>query len=49
MRYTLICEVCPAVETAADSDTNTNKDQITAFRRRHQSCGAVKILPETTG
>ena len=31
------------------SDTKTNKEVITAFRKKHETCKAVRIWPSTTG
>ncbi len=43
MRYELSCKKCK-VKAVADK-TETNKEVITAFRKEHEECGDVKIVP----
>lgn len=43
MRYVLRCTKCK-VKAVADK-TETNKEVITAFRKEHEECGGVKIIP----
>ena len=43
MRYILRCRKCKVKVVA--NNTKTNKETITTFRKTHEECGGVTIVP----